>query len=389
MRWRRIIAAVVALPIVAVALLLALLWLDHTRPTELPQPTGPFAVGRATYAWHSTEPGERANYAWVWYPADVQHSAPAEYMPAPWRIASERQMGWLLRLFLTRDLSQVRTHSARDANVSVRQHSYPVLVMRAGNAALTTRYSSLAEELASHGYVVVGFDAPYRSTLVVSPNGQVIERSAQNNTDLVDGVAQERLAVRLVEAWSKDIGFALDQLQRLNRSDPSGRFTGRLDLQRIGVFGHSLGGAEALQFCQQDTRCKAGADVDGAPFGSVVTTGIKQPFLFLLSDHRGEADAPAVQANIYSIYEKLPADHRLEIIIRGANHFGFTDDGALLKAPLVQRVLRGVGVLHLSGRRQIAVTNHYLVAFFDAYLKGASRSALLANADYPEVEYVH
>ena len=85
------------------------------------------------------------------------------------------------------------------------------------------------------------------------------------------------------------MGFALDQLERLNTSDPSGRFLGRLDMQRVGVFGHSLGGATALQFCHDDSRCKAGIDVDGAPLGNVIAEGVTQPFMFLLSDHSGES----------------------------------------------------------------------------------------------------
>jgi pimeloyl-ACP methyl ester carboxylesterase len=108
------------------------------------------------------------------------------------------------------------------------------------------------------------------------------------------------------------LGLALDHLERLNEADPSGRFVGRLDLQRVGVFGHSLGGATALQFCHDDLRCKAGIDVDGAPFGSVIAEGVSQPFLFLLAEHRVESEgaeaSPAVRqagANIRSIYDRL------------------------------------------------------------------------------------
>src|SRR5207249_12323590 len=71
----------------------------------------------------------------------------------------------------------------------------------------------------------------------------------------------------------------------------SGKFTGRLDMSRVGVFGHSLGGATAAQFCHDDSRCKAGIDVDGAPLGSVIRDGIPRPFMFLLSEHGGSSDA--------------------------------------------------------------------------------------------------
>jgi hypothetical protein len=79
--------------------------------------------------------------------------------------------------------------------------------MRAGLAALTADYTTLAEELASHGDVIVGFDAPYRTMVVVLPDGRVIARARQNDADLVSGLAQEQLANQLVQAWSTDMGL--------------------------------------------------------------------------------------------------------------------------------------------------------------------------------------
>ena len=185
------------------------------------------------------------------------------------------------------------------------------------------------------------------------------------------------------------MSFALDQLERLNASDSSGRFTGRLDLQRVGAFGHSLGGATVLQFCHDDARCKAGIDVDGLPLGSVIHAGLAKPFLFLLSDHSGEPEAQTkpVMANFQSIYDRLPSDKRWWIVIRGAGHFRF-GDGAVLQIQPVVEVLHAVGILRLDGRRQIAITEHYLSTFFDVYLKGADTSSLRSSAAYPEAEYV-
>src|SRR5882724_2673966 len=202
-------------------------------------PTGPFAVGRTQYAWRDSahldalapQPDtKRQLVVWIWYPAAPQQPQQKfdDYLPAPWRAALERQSGVLLMQFLTRDLSRVLTHSISDAEVSPQQHSYPVVLMRGGGAALTTDYTTLAEDLASHGYVVVGFDAPFRTWVVVLPDGRVIARAPQNHLDLVGGREADRLANTLVQAWTADTGFALDQLERLNASDLSGRFLGRL-----------------------------------------------------------------------------------------------------------------------------------------------------------------
>ena len=390
MALRRIFKGFAVLAILGVlgfVALLGALWLEHRTGVTLPPPSGPFAVSRATYAWiddvHADAlaplPGtKRELLVWIWYPAAPRQPSQVveDYLPAPWRTALERQLGVLLGHFLTRDLSRVRAHSIRDAQVSPQHRSYPVVLMRAGLAALTTDYTTLAEDLSSHGYVVVGFDAPYRSFVVVLPDGRVIARAPRNNADLLGGPQQEQLANKLVQAWSADMSFALDRLGQLNASDPSGRFLGRLDMQRVGVFGHSLGGATALQFCHDDARCKAGIDVDGAPLGAVIAEGVTQPFLFLLSDHSSEpaAETRQVEANIRSIYDRLPGDRRLEIVIPGANHFGFSD-GALLKSHIVLGTLRMLGILGIDGRRQLAVTAYYVHNFFDAHLKapGVSR----------------
>ena len=67
------------------------------------------------------------------------------------------------------------------------------------------------------------------------------------------------------------------------------------------------------------------------------------------------------------------------ITIRGAGHYMFSDDGAMLKSPLVMRVMRSLGIVHLDGRRQVAVTEYYISAFFDVYLKGTSLRSSRAN----------
>ena len=399
-RWvLRSLATVATLVVAGMTVLVGLLYIDHRRETVLPTPTGLFAVGRTTLVWrdplHADSTAPRADaarelVAWIWYPAAPPQRSRGTEEYLPWLKVLEHRQGALgggAFTLMTRDLSRVRTHSICDAELSPKEHSYPVILMRAGLSALTISYTSLAEDLASHGYVVVGFDAPYRSNVVVFADGRVITRSAQNNPERLTGPRQEQLAIKLVQAWTADMSFALDQLGGLNTSDPTGKFVGRLDMQRVGVFGHSLGGATALQLCHDDPRCKAGIDVDGAPIGSVVAEGVTQPFMFLMADHGSESKRRSSQGmqNIRSIYDRLPSDGRWEIVIRGGNHYMFSDDGAMLKNPLFKRAM---GITGIDGRRQVAVTAHYISTFFDVYLKGAPASGLETKARFPEVEYL-
>ena len=386
--------------VLGVGALLASLWVERRTEITLPTPTGSLAVGRVTYAWADAAASDtlapvsgakRELLVWIWYPAAAGPSvAPDDYLPAQMRAAAG-PLGGPMRL-VTRDASKVHGHSARDAEVSPQARSYPVVIMRAGASAGVVGYSTLAEDLASHGYIVVGFDAPYRTNVVVFPDGRVMRRTPENNPELCAEKEQAQQAPcmsKLLAAWTADIAFVLDRLERLSSADASGRFAGRLDMTRVGVFGHSFGGATAAQFCHDDPRCKAGIDVDGQPFGSVVQSGLHQPFLFLLSDHGNASDPVSrrILANIQSIYDRLPVEGRLRIAIRGANHFLFSDDGALLKSHIVLRMLRMLGIVGIDGRRQLAVTAYCVRSFFDASLKGGSVSGLKsASPLYPEIQ---
>ena len=407
---RRIFRAIAALAMVGVlgiAVSLELLWLERRSEITLPTPTGSFAVGRGIYDWTDDKtldtlapgPGsKRELLVWIWYPAAAGQPATIDdYLPAQVRAPALPASGPLVfrvlsRVFglLTRDLSRVHGHSFRNVDVSPRQRSYPVVIMRAGASLEVWNYSTLAEDLASHGYVVVGLDAPYRTGVVVFPDGRVMRRTSENNPELFSGEELTVLATKLLAAWTGDITFVLDRLERLNTLDPSGKFTGRLDMRRVGVFGHSFGGAQAAQFCSQDSRCKAGIDVDGSLHGSVIQAGIHKPFLFLGSergDFSSDAEVRQIQADIQSVYDRLPADGRLRISIRGANHFTFTDDGALLKSHVIRGVLRVFGKLGIDGRRQLAVTAYCVHSFFDAYLKGANvLPPKIASPLYPEIQ---
>lgn len=392
LRWFGLLAlAGVAL----VAAFLGILWLDHTRQTSLPIPGGVFGVGITNFVWTDAHddplapPNTKRQFlVWMWYPtAPSSNPQFADYMPPALRKAVEHQRGFLLTNFLNRDLSRVHMHSVRDAELLPMRPVYPVVLMRGGHSALITDYSTFAEDLASHGYFVVGFDAPYRTSVTVEPDGKVILRSLENNAEDLSGAEQQKVAEKLVNAWSADMSFALDQLVQLNANDPSGRFRGRMDLNRVAAFGHSLGGAEALQFCHDDGRCKAVVDIDGAPIGRVSSSGVMQPCMFLLGDHSREPEAERAQVmgDIHAIYDRLPSDRRRWVVVRGANHFNFSDSG-VLRSHVLMRILRDLGLVRLDGRRQLDVSTHFVTKFFDVYLRGAPMSKLDDRSDYPEAQ---
>ncbi len=384
--------------VIGITALLAWLWLDHNRTTTLPAPTGAYKVGRVIYDW--TDDARLNPYApvvgtkqelvvWVWYPAAIAPSSrAAEYLPDYWRRAIDQHEGFVMRTLLSRNLVKVESHSWDNADVSSQDATYPVVTLRAGGGALSSDYTLLAEDLSSHGYIVVSFDAPYRTVVTAFSDGRVMERNTQSDFDSMPYAEAEKAATKAMSVWIMDAKFVLDRLQELNANDPSGRFKGRLDLEKVGIVGHSLGGATAAQFCHDDSRCKAGIDIDGIPFGSVVQDSLHQPFFIILSDHRKEAgpEPPIVERKLESIYSKLPAGMGWQVMIEGANHFTFSDQ-MFTKSPVLIAALRTMGVWGpLEKRRGLAIADSCVHTFFDVYLKGASTEQLKTlPSRYPEV----
>jgi hypothetical protein len=173
--------------------------------------------------------------------------------------------------------------------------------------------------------------------------------------------------------WTDDTIFVLNEIEKINRNKSGDPFCGRLDLARVGLFGHSLGGATAGEACSRDSRFKAVANLDGFQYWDLLDHPITQPLMMMYS-----------QANINCnemVYNRGGASY-YRINVKSATHFNYTDFS--LWSPL----FKYTGFLGaIDGSRMEVIVNRYLLAFFDKYLKGAD-SPLFSGPDpnYPEVD---
>lgn len=391
----RIIGSLLALVVVGFVGLIAALALSRRGDTTLPPPTGSFHVARVERYWRRSLPPQPLSpdapsaelVVWIWYPATNDSATPLDYLPPPWLAVRQHDTRFPFSL-LRRDVARVHAHSVR-APLSLQRRAYPVVILRGGLGAELLDYTTLAEDLASHGYVVVGFDAPYRTSVVVLPDGRVVRRPNDFNPETLTESARRTLADRLLAGWVADTRFAIDELSRLDAHDTTGMFTGRLDLGAIGIAGHSLGGATALQVCHDDARCRAGIDIDGLPLGSVVRTGVSRPFMFLFSDHAadaGSAEDRRVAKDVEAIYGSLPPNDGYLVTIHGAGHFNFSDQ-ALLLEPHLFRLAGGLGPI--GQRRALRITTEEVHRFFDVYLQHAPPALLAPPPEFPEVRVEH
>ena len=231
---------------------------------ELPSPTGSYKIGtqvrhmvdlRRREPFESGESEPRELMIQIWYPADRD----AKGVFSTYRGRHETTY-WNARYSLA------RTHAIVDAAISVRQKSYPVVVFAPSWWGGRNEATFQAEELASHGYIVVGMDHPYSTRLTVFPSGRVARTKLVTGEDYSSdagfhafvATADEQVQVRGADAQS-----LLDELERINGNDPFHRLTSRIDLTHIGILGYSIGGGAAAQACWMDHRFRAGVDLDG------------------------------------------------------------------------------------------------------------------------------
>ena len=395
-RWvKRLMKSLLILLLLIVLVLASSIVFAEIRRSQtliLPAPTGPYAVGRMEYDWTDqsrTDPlapragTKRELVVWAWYPATQESGAKvAPYLPPTWAQLSDQQHGRFGQLLFQRTDS-IQTHSVENAPLATPSARYPVLIFEPGLGNLPTQYTTLLEDFASHGYIIFAITPTYSSDVVVFPDGRVVEAAAAGNPS--DASNAQAAGDRLVTVWAQDVVFVMNQLDRLNAT-PGTMWSQRLNLTRLGVFGHSFGGATAAQVCQMDTRCKAGIDLDGALFGLVVQTGLEKPFLVIQSD-RGSCSTSSCrsfQNEVQAILRPIPSNERYSLSIKGTQHFNFSDY-AVSFSPA-----RALGLIGpIDGVRGLQIIRAYALAFFNTFLTQTPSPLLQGpTSAYPGVQFL-
>jgi predicted dienelactone hydrolase len=380
---------------------------------QLPSPTGPYTVGRTAFHWidsSRTEPFERGLSArreimvYVWYPAGRPSAAQdAPYFPhidAIRRVIGDSllkdEFGRALEGVLS---GRVRSFVLQDATLSRARPVFPVLVFSHGFGESSLTYAAQLSDLASQGFVVFGIEHPHDAFAVWFPDGRVVPFAAAQ-WDSARGRPNGAVAYQLaqVEVRAMDMRFAVDQIVRLARA-PVGHslFAQRLDLTRIGAFGHSLGGVAAASACRVDARVRAcaneDADDDGRPFaGGSAAYPIKQPFLFFATGHSiyVSARTPPPTADVLASNKLTRAQY--DSIV---NLYQRNQDEALASMPggstrvmaeakdFTHRTFIDLRLLQAptdsaadEQRHYVDLIRRYVLAFFDQTLRGQADTPL-------------
>jgi hypothetical protein len=359
--------AAVNLALVLVAGLLA--W--ALPVTTLPAPDGPHAVGTVTFSWFEEErperygdhPGEpRELVAQVWYPAD--DGAPVDH--APWveqadRFGAAAARELALPPFALGHLGLIRSHATEDVEgAEAAPASRPLLLYSHGWRGFRTIHSTLLEALASHGYVVAAVDHTYGSLATVFPDGRVVPLDPQALPQGVPSEVREEAGEQLLGTYARDVESLLEQLE----VGVPPEVMSTVDLDRIGLLGHSTGGGAAILACSWVPGCAAvvGFDpwVEHVP-DELVGTGLDAPLLSLRSEGWiGDTN----DKRLRRLHAGTDAPEGL-VGMAGVDHRDFT----LL--PLLSPLAPQVG---FSGSTPGAVTHDivedWTLRFFDHHLRG-------------------
>jgi dienelactone hydrolase len=345
----------------------------------LPEPTGPGPVSTTSlYLKDVSRPdpwaaGVNARELMVslWYPAARSDGPRARYMtPAE----SELQLTSRGITGVPPDtLSTVRTSAVSDATPAGPQRGLPLVVLSPGFTNSRSVLTALAEDLASHGYVVAGIDHTYESFATAFPDGRVTTCLARETRRRGHGFWE-----KLVAGRAADVRFVLNELTGAHRAWPG---AGLIDPARIAMAGHSAGGAAAIAALLADSRLRAGIDLDGATHAPIPDHGLSRPFLFLGKQSNYTPGSEGAVTTWERDWRLLTGWKRW-LVVAGAIHASFTDLGLLADQTGIDV---GAG---LSGARTLDITRAYVRAFFDQHLR-SNPQALLEKPSprYPEVTF--
>lgn len=320
----------------------------------------------------------------IWYPAqDAGGVEAAAWMPPGGR---EAQADYLTGLGVDRERWALgASHSYPDRPARIGSGRFPVLLNSPGMGDTTGWSTAQAEDLASHGYVVVAINHTHEAYAVRFPDGR-IER-----TVVPLDSPQEVLRDLLLPTRVADTRFVLDELAdaavggRAASALPD-RLADSMDLTSVGMFGHSLGGSTTVQAVHDEPRIRAGVNLDGPILGSVAAEGTDKPLLMLAGGASPWFGNPG-----WEPYWRNNTGLKLPLHVAGTEHMSFSDQQTILPqlsaAGLLStgEVTKAVGVI--DPQRSIELQRTYLRTFFDAVFgrNGTGVAKAITTLAQPEV----
>lgn len=381
---------------------------------SLPKPAGSHQVGRTHLSFIDNKRVDPFPLAGgnkrdlpiiIWYPIDDPGDIP------PLKLIKPRDLKSLKQIFryklIPQRICDIITNSYENSPISKKNSKFPLLIFNHGFTSFMEQSTILIEHLASFGYIVVSLGHPYDG-VASYPDGRSIPMDVKFHKDqskkmqkqmetFRQNVAQlERNDITIeemkkftenclsineymnekVEIWVDDVLFITEILEKINKGIIKSQFEQKIAFEKgIGVFGHSYGGVTSILSCCLDERLKCGINIDGAMYGGLKNKyKYRQPSMYMNS-------APNTKKNIY--FYNINEEDSYHIIIKDSKHLDYSDYTYIMKN-WWSKLIKVFG--KIDGKMMIKITNDYVLAFFDKYIKRID-APLLESNPYNEVVF--
>ncbi|WP_180270832.1 alpha/beta hydrolase family protein [Sporanaerobium hydrogeniformans] len=259
---------------------------------------------------------------------------------------------------------------------------FPLIIFSHGAFGIRASNTSTYQELASHGYVVCSIDHTYHALFTKQTDGKVIPcdqgfMKEVNDLMVVKQGEMDQAKYNITQDWlnlrTADMTFCLNEIKTFVRDSNNEEVFSMIAIDKIGLMGHSLGGATAAAVARQVEGIKAVAVIDGTMLGEEIgiKNGVEQvtnaPYPVPILNFYNGASYEKIK-EIKAIYPNTVAavsqKESYQIVIPNAGHMNFTD--LALISPVLAKML-GTGTVSASACMK--EVNDEILLFFDAYLK--------------------
>ena len=344
---------------------------------DITSPTGEYSVGTEVFHWEDYTRKEwftenpddiREIIVQVWYPAIPQSKKTNTWIDYPSERVESISDNFKVPKFISRAIDRIDTDTYSESK-PIDNDKFPIVIFSHGFEGFRTQNTTQIQELVSHGYIVFSLTHTYDALLTIFPNGKKVDRAKKYCRDCKAEQFWEVFKPQ-IDTRAADIHFLLDQMERIKRGDISTNFSNIMNLDKIGIFGHSFGGGTSVVVGITDSRIQSILSLDGwytPVHPTIYHQGLNKPFL-----HLGQTswDNPYNYQVLDTLFQNSK-DVYYSLLLEGAQHYDFTDSPHLSNIASKFNLSSDV-----DSEEILDVMNTTVLGFFDQTLKSKPKEWL-------------
>ncbi|MEE0265563.1 MAG: dienelactone hydrolase family protein [Acutalibacteraceae bacterium] len=292
---------------------------------------------------------------------------------------------------------------------------FPLVIFSHGAFGYYQSNFSTYAELASNGYIVAALDHPHHAFFTNDSDGKMILvdsnffQTAMNiaNPDIMNAEQTLEISEQWMKLRTEDESFVLDTIKNAksaksldeswvtSASDEVLSVVSMTNTDKIGLMGHSMGGATAVSLGRERKDIDAVINLDGSMLGEIkgIENGeykyVSEPYTVPVLDFRKECDYNEMEeiknngttaddfiydlANVND-YIIANAENGKTVVFKNAGHMDFTD--LPMFSPFLGSML---GSGDVDNEEFMYTVNSVVLDWFDYYLKGEGSLDIKAN----------